>query len=42
MKTTIFLVACIVMSAYAGHLENIFKEAADTEYGRTLIATIEL
>lgn len=27
MKTsTLFVIACITMSAYAGHLENIFKE----------------
>jgi len=27
MKTsTLLVIACIAMSAYAGHLENIFKE----------------
>jgi len=40
MRTAVFLIACIVLSAHAGHLENIFAEVSNTKFGKTMVDSI--
>lgn len=42
MKVTALFIACIAISAYAGHLENIFEDVGMTEFGKTMITSIDL
>merc|ERR1711976_993737 len=42
MQKTFLFVTLLVLSAYAGQLGKIFSEVTDTEYGRTLVSSIQL
>merc|ERR1712151_814909 len=42
MQKTALFVTLLVLSVYGGQLEKIFSEVTDTEYGRTLVSTIQL
>jgi hypothetical protein len=42
MQRTALFVTLLVLSVSAGQLEKIFSEVTDTEYGRTLVSTIQL
>lgn len=43
MRTSaLFLISCLVLSAYAGHVDNIFAEINNDEFGRTIVQTIQL
>jgi len=42
MQKTALFITILVLSVYGGQLEKIFSEVTDTEYGRTLVSTIQL
>lgn len=42
MQRTALFITLLVLSVYGGQLEKIFSEVTDTEYGKTLVSTIQL
>jgi len=42
MQRTALFITLLVLSVYGGQLEKLFSEVTDTEYGKTLVATIQL
>jgi hypothetical protein len=42
MQRTALFITLLVLSVYGGQLEKVFSEVTDTEYGRTLVSTIQL
>jgi hypothetical protein len=42
MKTTTLFVSILVLSVAANRLDNIFSEVSESEYGKTLVSTLQL
>jgi len=40
--SALFLIACVAVSAYGSHIDNIFAEINTSEFGKTIVNTINL